>query len=102
MATKKNNFIEADLEWAEQNLATWKQYIDENPIHLLKDRKDWKQLKGGGAMPVVIQTIEAQIKSIRDTMKDYLAMLDVVKKLRAEEAAKKEARGDADVPARMQ
>jgi len=100
---KKSNYINAELDWAEEQLASWKAYIDANPMHEIKDRQAWKETKTGGSMPVVIATIEAQGKYIQETMKNYLALLDVVNKLReAEEDKKKTARGSAVVPTRME
>lgn len=93
--SKKNNYINADLDWAEQQLRTWREYIDMHPIALLTDRKDWKEMKNGGRLPVVVQTIEAQIKCIQDTMDKYLRLLEVVNNLREKEDQKQiQARGD--------
>ena len=103
MATGKNAFINSELEWLETKLQEWKDYIDGNPIAKLKDRVQMKQTKTGGAMPMVIATIEQQIKSIRDTVKDYYIALEQVKKLRQSEdfVPKKETRGNVDRPSRM-
>lgn len=99
---KKKVFIEVELEWAEQQLASWKAYIDEHPFNKLEDRIRWKETKNGGAIPTVIASIEQQQKSLRDTMKDYLALLKEVDVMRAlEEEKKKEVRGGGDVPYRM-
>jgi len=38
MAVKKNTYVSAELDWAEQQLSSWKEYVDANPLHLLKDR----------------------------------------------------------------
>ena len=97
-----SNFIIAELDWANKQLETWRKYVDNNPINELKDRIEWKTTKTGGAMPMVIASIEAQGKFIQETMKNYLALLEVVDKLREKEEAKKEARGSGTVPPRMQ
>lgn len=99
---KKHIFIEAELEWAEQQLASWKEYIDRNPLHELKDRIEMKPTARGGVIPMVIASIEQQGKFLQDTMKNYLALLAEVDKMRAVEEAKKEARGSGTVPPRMQ
>lgn len=96
MATKKNNYITAELEWSEVQLATWKEYIDTHPLHLLKDRIEWKPTSKGGAMPMVIASIEQQGKFIQETMKNYLSLLEVVDKLREREEAKLEIRGNVE------
>lgn len=101
MAVKKTTFINAELEWAEEQLHSWKAYVDANPLHELKDRIEWKPTAKGGVIPMVIASIEAQGKFIQETMKNYLSLLEVVDKLRTQEEAKKEARGSGSVPERM-
>jgi len=101
MATNKTTYINTELDWAEEQLSSWKQYIDKNPLHEMKDRIEWKPTSKGGMLPMVIASIEAQGKFIQETMKNYLALLEVVDKLREKEEAKKEARGSGEVPARM-
>jgi hypothetical protein len=98
---KKTTFINTELEWAEQQLSSWKAYVDANPLHQLTDRIEWKPTSKGGMLPMVIASIENQGKFIQDTMKNYLSLLEVVDKLREKEEAKKEARGSASVPDRM-
>lgn len=98
MAAKKQTFIDIELAWAESQLATWKAYVDKNPIDELEDRKDWKELKDGRMMPVVIASIEQQIKSIQDTMKNYLSLLAQVDAMRKQEETKKiSVRGDQEL-----
>ncbi len=96
MATaKKNNYITAELDWAEEQLESWKAYVDANPMYELKDRIQFKETRGGGVMPMVIASIEQQGKFLQETMKNYLALLDVVNKLReAEEQKKEKIRGN--------
>ena len=101
MTIKKTTFINAELEWAEEQLYSWKSYVDANPLHELKDRIEWKPTAKGGMLPMVIASIEAQGKFIQETMKNYLSLLEVVDKLRTQEEAKKEARGSGSVPERM-
>lgn len=102
MPVKKNLFIEMELDWAEQQLSTWKQYIDDNPINELTDRIEWKSTKGGGTMPMVVASIEAQIKSVRETMREFLFLAKEVDQMRKAEETKKEAKGNSIVPHRMQ
>jgi hypothetical protein len=99
MATvKKNIFIEAELSWAEEQLASWKAYIDKHPMENLTDRMSNKVTKTGGIMPMVIASIEQQGKYIQDTMKNYLALLKEVDLMRSQEEAKKIASfGDKDI-----
>lgn len=99
---KKNSFITGDLDWAEEHLHAWKAYVDANPLHQLKDRIEWKPTSRGGAIPMVIASIEQQGKFIQETMKNYLSLLEVVDKLREREETKKAPRGDSAIPARMQ
>lgn len=97
MALNKTTYINTELEWAEQQLASWKQYVDANPMHELKDRIEWKPTAKGGMLPMVIASIEAQGKFIQETMKNYLALLEVVEKLREKEEAKVEVRGNGEL-----
>lgn len=89
MATKKNTYVSADLDWAESQLSTWRAYIDANPIHELKERMVWKEVRGGGQMPVVAETIGQQIKTLTELMAKYLQLLEVVNNLREKEDQKK-------------
>lgn len=100
MAVKKNTYVSAELDWAEAQLASWKQYVDANPLHELKDRIEWKPTAKGGMLPMVIASIESQGKFVQETMKNYLALLEQVDKLREKEEAKKiETRGGAELGA---
>jgi hypothetical protein len=102
MAIKKQTYINAELEWAEQKLLEWKQYVDDNPFQNMKDRIEWKPTAKGGMIPMVIASIESQIKCVRDTMKEYLVLLEQDEKMRqAEESKKKDVKGGADRPSRM-
>jgi hypothetical protein len=96
-AVKKTTYINAELDWAEQQLTSWKAYVDANPLHELKDRIEWKPTSKGGMLPMVIASIEAQGKFIQETMKNYLALLEVVDKLRKIEEAKVEVRGKGEM-----
>jgi hypothetical protein len=91
--TKKTTYINTEINWAEEQLKSWKQYVDANPLHELKDRIEWKPTAKGGMLPMVIASIESQGKFIQETMKNYLALLEVVDKLRSVEEAKVEVRG---------
>ena len=99
MATtiKKTTFINTELEWAEAQLTSWKQYVDANPLHELKDRIEWKPTAKGGMLPMVIASIESQGKFVQETMKNYLALLEQVDKLREKEEAKVEVRGNGEL-----
>jgi hypothetical protein len=98
MAVKRNTYINTELDWAEAQLESWKEYVDANPLHLLKDRIEWKPTAKGGMLPMVIASIEAQGKFVQETMKNYLALLEQVDKLREKEEAKKiETRGGQEL-----
>ena len=97
MAVKKNTYVSAELDWAEQQLSSWKEYVDANPLHLLKDRIEWKPTAKGGMLPMVIASIESQGKFVQETMKNYLALLEQVDKLREKEEAKVEVRGNGEL-----
>lgn len=96
MAVKKTTYINAELDWAEEQLVQWKAYVDANPLPSLKDRIEYKQTANGGQIPMVVASIESQGKFIQDTMKNYLALLAQVDSLREREEKKKiETRGGA-------
>lgn len=97
MATKKEVYITAELDWAEEKLREWREYIDINPLDKLEDRIKWKETKAGGMMPMVVASIESQIKSIRDTMKEYLMLLEQVNKMRESEEKKISLRGKSEL-----
>jgi hypothetical protein len=90
---KNNNYISVELDWAESQLVTWKNYVDNHPLDKLTDRIEWKPTARGGTMPMVIASVEQQGKFIQETMKNYLSLLEVVDKLREKEEMKIEARG---------
>ena len=96
MAVKKS-YINTELNWAEENLASWKSYIDAHPLHTLVDRIEWKPTAKGGLLPMVIASIESQGKFIQETMKNYLSLLEVVDNLRSKEEAKIEVRGKVEL-----
>jgi len=99
---KKNSYITAELDFAESQLRGWRKYIEENPIDSLVDRWGKKEMPRGGFTSVVTATAEQQIKCVQDTMKNYLALLEVVDRLREKDEVKKVARGTGIVPPRMQ
>lgn len=93
MATKRTVFVDAELEWAEQRLKEWKEYVDAHPLVDLQDRVSYKETKGGGMIPMVIASIEQQGKFIQETMKNYLALLKEVDLMREKEEEKATKRG---------
>jgi hypothetical protein len=96
-APKKTTYINTELDWAEEQLSSWRAYVDANPMHQLKDRIEWKPTSKGGLLPMVIASIESQGKFIQETMKNYLALLEVVDKLREKEEAKVDVRGNVEL-----
>jgi len=98
MAKKQNNYVSTELDWAEEQLATWRAYVDANPLDKLKDRIENKPTARGGVIPMVVSSIEQQGKFIQDTMKNYLSLLEIVNNLREKEEAKKvEIRGKGEL-----
>lgn len=97
MAAKKNSYVNAELKFAEEQLSSWKSYVENNPINELKDRIEWKTTKSGGMMPMVVASIEQQGKFLQETMKNYLSLLEVVDRLREREESKIEARGKVEL-----
>jgi hypothetical protein len=89
MAKAKNSYINAELDWAEDQLKSWKAYIDINPMHELLDRVVKNR---------VLATKEVQGKYLQELMKNYLALIEVVDKLREQEEQKQiKVRGSDDL-----
>lgn len=85
MATK-NKYVTARLEWGKAQLAKWEQYLENNPYDKVEDRIRLIEKKDGkGFMPITAATIEQQQKNQRDTMKEYLELLAVIKKLEVDD-----------------
>lgn len=98
MAVKKTNYIEMELNWLEGKAEELRSYCDTNPLTGLIDRMAYKETRGGGSIPMCIATIEQQIKSIRDTLQDYIKIIEAIDKLREKEETKKiSARGDQEL-----
>lgn len=98
---KKTSYINPELDMAELQLESWKKFMLENPYDKVEDRKELMKTKTGGAYYAVVQNKEAIQKSLRDTLKEYLALLEIVDKLREREAEKAEARGGANINGMM-
>lgn len=91
MATKKtnNNYVGMELDWLEKKAKEIREYCDK-PIHKLKDRL--------GADGKVIAKIEDQVKSVRETLKDYILIVEALDRLREKEESKEPSvRGDQEL-----
>lgn len=97
MAKKSNNtYIGFELEWLTEKAEQLKAYVDKNPFDELEDRIRLKETAKGGVIPVLAASIEAQIKSLTQALKDYALIIEVIDKLREKEELKKtDARGNA-------
>lgn len=98
---KVNTYVNVELEWAETQLKSWREYVDGNPLHLIEDRWGKKEMPKGGYAWVVTGTREQQIKMVQETMVKYLQLLEIVDRLREKEVSKAEAKGNANIPHRM-
>ena len=97
MASNKNKFTNIEIELAETQLTVYKQWLLDNPYDSFKDRVQFKvNEKTGNTLPIVVSTIESQQKNHRDTMKDYLQLLEVIEKLRQAESKREELRKGFD------
>lgn len=102
MATGKNKFWNVKLEWAKEQIETWMAYVAANPFDKMEDRTKLRPTKNGGTVLEVVSTIEAQQKSIRETIKDYLMLIEVIKRLEADEDKGPDTgRGGEIIPPRM-
>lgn len=90
MATKKtnNSYIDMELEWLEKKSTEIREYCDQ-PIHRITDRISGQR---------VIAKKEDIIKSIRETLKDYILIIEAIDRLREKEEAKgPSVRGDQEL-----
>lgn len=91
MATKKatnNSYIGMELEWLDKKAAEIREYCNQ-PIHKITDRTSGQR---------VIAKKEEIIKSIRETLKDYIQIIAALDSLREKEAAKAPSvRGDQEL-----
>ena len=85
MALTRTTYVNTELVWAEEQLASWKAYIDANPMHTLEDRINYKETKAGGVIPMVIASKEDQLKSIAMIMEKLPKMLQALDELRQKE-----------------
>jgi hypothetical protein len=98
----KNKFWNVKLAWAKAQVETWVAYVEANPFDKMEDRTKLRPTKNGGTILEVVATIEAQQKSIRETMKDFFLMLEVIKRLEADdEEGPSTGRGGEIIPPRM-
>lgn len=90
MATskKRNTYISYDLEWLRKKVNELKQYVNDRPFHELKAQIEWKQTANGGQIPMIVETISSQLKTLKDILKDMPAMFDAINKLEEAEAEK--------------
>lgn len=96
----KNKFSKVKLAWAKAQLETWMSFVDANPFDKMQDRTKLRPTKNGGTILEVVATIEAQQKGVRETIKDYLLLLEVVQKLESDNEDF-EVRGGETIPDRM-
>lgn len=102
MSTKKTNtYITFELDWLEAKAEELKNYVDSNTLTELKDRIHWRETRSG-QMPMLTASIEAQIKSLTQALKDYAQIIEVVDNLREKESQKVEARGGQSVNGMME
>ena len=75
MATKKNNaYLDMELEWLEARAEELKKFVESNPIDQLTDRITEKK---------VVATIEVQIDCLRDTLQDYIKIVEGINRLKS-------------------
>lgn len=102
MATpKKNSYIEEELAWLEKKAVQIKSYVDNPPITGLTDRIE-RLDTSTGTTEKVTATVEAQLKSKREALKDYILIIEAIDKLRGQEENKQAAaKGGNEIPYRM-
>lgn len=101
MKQEKKSNIEEELEWLESRLAQIKEDIDSQKYGDIEDRIiDLRDSKGGTSQKVAA-TAEQQKKAVRDSLKEYTALVGEVDKLREIEKQKQKGRGSAVINDRM-
>jgi hypothetical protein len=89
MATKKVSYIDMDLNWLEGKAEELRAYCDAKPIVKIKDRFAEGKLTAN---------VEAQIKSIRETLQDYIKIITAIQQLKEKESVQKSlVRGDQEL-----
>lgn len=101
-ASKKPNYIEEELTWLRIQAEAIKKDVDSMPYDTIKDRIIF--LEGPKGPFETIAQKEEQIKEARrKSLKDYFELIAAIDTKTAEEEKKKEvARGDKEIPHRMQ
>lgn len=89
MATRKNTYIEMELDWLDLRAEELRLYCESNPITEITDR-----VVSGR----VVQKKENIIKCIRETLHDYIKIVEAISNLREKEESKKQAiRGSGEL-----
>ena len=94
--TKKNTYIDFELEWLEQRSQELKEYIDKRPLDKLKDRDFLKQTAKGGVVHMIAATVEQQRADLGKALKDYTEIITAISQLREQEAKKEDMRKGYD------
>lgn len=104
MAVSKNKYTGMDLDFAELQIESYKNWLTANPYDKIDDRKEMQlNKKTGGSFMTTVQTKEAIQKAHREATKDFLLLSEILEKLRAvDDQKKKVARGGKDVPEAME
>lgn len=104
MAVSKNKYTTMNLEFAELQLSSYKNWLEANPYDKIDDRKELQlNKKTGGSFMTTVQTKEVIQKAHREATKDYLLLCEILEKLRAADAQQKKlARGGKDIPEAME
>ena len=97
MKDNKYSSIAEELEWLEEQASYIKQDVEANPYNEIRDRVISLVDSRGNSSEKVTATEEQQKKSIRESLKEYAQLLEVIDKLREKEEAKVRIRGDVDI-----
>jgi len=100
--TKKPSYVSLELDWMEKKVKQLQAAIDAYDLENLKDRVDYKQTKTGGVMPMVIASIEDQMKAVAMIMEKLPKMLQALDELRQKEEEKIAARGNKQIQGQAQ
>ena len=98
----QNKYVGKELEWLDKQYESLQKYIDDNPIGDMSDRI--VQLQAGkNIVDKVAATVEQQIKSVRDTIKEMPELLAAISSLREKQEQKEDisVRGKGSIPYMM-
>lgn len=99
---KQISYILEELDWLETKIKDMRAFVDNRPFEKLTDRTEVVMSAKGTPVIKITATIEAQVRELRATLKDFISMLADVNRLRQERAETQiEIRGGGEISGMM-